>query len=82
MLAELESSAKGLLTSGKGPISWIGLRKTTGHLEAGDFDVLHGRGRKPVGTETVEEVTTAMVERVSSPIYSSARGRLVSRELR
>ncbi|GFW26092.1 uncharacterized protein TNCV_3308631 [Trichonephila clavipes] len=49
--------------------------------ETGNLDVLIGRGRKPVGTETGEEVTTAMVERASSSIFSSASGRSVSREL-
>ncbi|GFV75126.1 uncharacterized protein TNCV_3189791 [Trichonephila clavipes] len=43
--------------------------------------VLPGKGWKPVGTETVEEVATAVVERASSSIYSSARGRSVSCEL-
>ncbi|GFX49036.1 hypothetical protein TNCV_2798271 [Trichonephila clavipes] len=36
--------------------------------------VLSGRERKPSGTETVEEFTTAVFERVSSSIYSSAGG--------
>ncbi|GFX93724.1 hypothetical protein TNCV_1589011 [Trichonephila clavipes] len=45
------------------------------------LDVLPGRGRKPVGTESVEEVATAVVERASSSIYSSASGRLVSCDL-
>ncbi|GFX17300.1 hypothetical protein TNCV_3553071 [Trichonephila clavipes] len=31
--------------------------------ETGNLGVLPGRGRKLVGTETVEEVTTAMVEK-------------------
>ncbi|GFW65333.1 hypothetical protein TNCV_395991 [Trichonephila clavipes] len=41
-----------------------------------------GRGRKPVGTETVERVATAMVERASSSILSSANGRSVSRKFK
>ncbi|GFS95298.1 hypothetical protein TNCV_2631121 [Trichonephila clavipes] len=40
--------------------------------ETGTLNVLPGRGRKPVGTETATEVTTAMVETASSSIYSSA----------
>ncbi|GFX42478.1 neutral ceramidase 2 [Trichonephila clavipes] len=47
----------------------------------GDLGVLPGRGWKRFETETVEEVTTAVVERASSSIYSSASCRLVSREL-
>ncbi|GFU70535.1 hypothetical protein TNCV_2511911 [Trichonephila clavipes] len=38
--------------------------------ETGDFGVLPGRGLKPVGTETVEEVATAVVERTSSETSS------------
>ncbi|GFV97484.1 hypothetical protein TNCV_2039921 [Trichonephila clavipes] len=34
--------------------------------ETGDLGVLPGRGREPVGTENVEEVATAVVERASS----------------
>ncbi|GFU71699.1 hypothetical protein TNCV_3036391 [Trichonephila clavipes] len=49
--------------------------------EIGDLGVLPGRGRKPVGTETVEEVAIAAVESASSSIYSSASGQSVSREL-
>ncbi|GFW98884.1 hypothetical protein TNCV_4655111 [Trichonephila clavipes] len=37
--------------------------------ETGSLGVLPGRGRKPVGTETVEEVTTAMVERATSSLH-------------
>ncbi|GFU59386.1 transposable element tc3 transposase [Trichonephila clavipes] len=47
--------------------------------ETGNLDVLHGRGRKLVATETVEEVATAMVERASNSIFSSASGRSVTR---
>ncbi|GFX34802.1 uncharacterized protein TNCV_2327421 [Trichonephila clavipes] len=49
--------------------------------ETGNFGVLLGKGRRPVGIETVEVVATAMVERASSSIFSSASGRSVSREL-
>ncbi|GFV56749.1 uncharacterized protein TNCV_2539511 [Trichonephila clavipes] len=49
--------------------------------ETGNLGVLPGRGRKSVGTETVEEVATAMVERASSSIYSTASGRSASHEL-
>ncbi|GFT28089.1 hypothetical protein TNCV_644751 [Trichonephila clavipes] len=49
--------------------------------ETGGLDVLSGRGRKPVVTETVEEVTTVVIERASSTIYFSASSLSVSREL-
>ncbi|GFY15638.1 uncharacterized protein TNCV_1282861 [Trichonephila clavipes] len=49
--------------------------------ENGNLCVLPGRGQKLVGTETVEEIITAMVERASSSIYSSASGHSVSYEL-
>ncbi|GFV19737.1 uncharacterized protein TNCV_479631 [Trichonephila clavipes] len=66
----------------KGLISKIGLRKMIMKFEeTGNLGVLPRRGRKPVGTETVEEVATAIVERTSSSIYSSTNGRSVSREL-
>ncbi|GFW55574.1 hypothetical protein TNCV_119581 [Trichonephila clavipes] len=45
------------------------------------WGVLPRRGRKPVGTESVEEVATAVVERASSSIYSSAGGRSDLRDL-
>ncbi|GFW82089.1 hypothetical protein TNCV_1169981 [Trichonephila clavipes] len=62
----------------KGPISRIGSRKM--NLKFGDLGVLPGRGKKPVGIETVE-VATAVIERACSSIYSSASSRSVSREL-
>ncbi|GFW73837.1 hypothetical protein TNCV_1542911 [Trichonephila clavipes] len=49
--------------------------------KTGDLIVMPGRGWKPVATETVEEVATAVVERASISIYSSASGRSVSCEL-
>ncbi|GFX71950.1 hypothetical protein TNCV_1443721 [Trichonephila clavipes] len=49
--------------------------------ETGNSGVLPERGRKPVGTETGEEVATSMVERASSLIYFSESGRSMSREL-
>ncbi|GFT33932.1 hypothetical protein TNCV_4384081 [Trichonephila clavipes] len=41
--------------------------------ETGDLDV-PGRGRKPDRSESLEEVATAVIERASSYIYSSASG--------
>ncbi|GFW72372.1 hypothetical protein TNCV_704091 [Trichonephila clavipes] len=49
--------------------------------KTGNLGVLFGRGRKLAGTEFVEEVATAVGERTSSSIYSSANGRSVSRDL-
>ncbi|KFM69287.1 hypothetical protein X975_02108, partial [Stegodyphus mimosarum] len=49
--------------------------------ETRDLGVLSGNGRKPVANETIEEIATAVVERASSSLYSSASARLVSREL-
>ncbi|GFT84950.1 transposable element tc3 transposase [Trichonephila clavipes] len=51
--------------------------------QTGNLGVLPERGRKPVGTETVKEVTTAMVERASSSlsIYFSTNGRSISCKL-
>ncbi|GFT98664.1 hypothetical protein TNCV_1901441 [Trichonephila clavipes] len=43
--------------------------------ETGDLGVLPGRGQKPVGTETGEDVAAAVIERVSSSIPN---GRSVS----
>ncbi|GFX60800.1 hypothetical protein TNCV_4977761 [Trichonephila clavipes] len=60
----------------------IGLKKTIMKFEeTGDLGVLPGREGKLVGTETIKEVATAVVERTSSSIYSSASGRSESREL-
>ncbi|GFV83781.1 hypothetical protein TNCV_2555671 [Trichonephila clavipes] len=43
----------------KGPISKIDLRKMVMKFEdSGDLGVLPGRGRRPVGTETIEEVAS------------------------
>ncbi|GFW28799.1 hypothetical protein TNCV_201221 [Trichonephila clavipes] len=51
----------------KGPISRIDLKKMIMKFqETGDLGVLPGRGRKPVRTESVQEVATAVVERASS----------------
>ncbi|GFW59740.1 uncharacterized protein TNCV_4718321 [Trichonephila clavipes] len=62
----------------KGSTARIGLRKMIMKFEeTGNFFGCAARKR----TETVEEVATAMVERASSSIYSSASGRSVSREL-
>ncbi|GFU47307.1 hypothetical protein TNCV_3822941 [Trichonephila clavipes] len=49
--------------------------------ETGNLGVLPGRGRKQVGTETVEVVTTDTDEIVSSSIFSSGSGRSVPLEL-
>ncbi|GFX34871.1 hypothetical protein TNCV_2328111 [Trichonephila clavipes] len=49
--------------------------------ETGDLGVLPGRGRKPVETESVEEVATTVVERASSSIPPSASGRSASLDL-
>ncbi|GFT98651.1 hypothetical protein TNCV_3829431 [Trichonephila clavipes] len=69
----------GLKDLQKGPISRIDLRKTIMKFEeTGDLGVLPGRGQKPVGTETGEDVAAAVIERVSSSIPN---GRSVSREL-
>ncbi|GFV43933.1 hypothetical protein TNCV_492591 [Trichonephila clavipes] len=56
----------------KGPISKIGLKMIMKFEDNGNLGVLRGKGRKPIGTETVEEVATAVVERAFSSIYSSA----------
>ncbi|GFS70699.1 uncharacterized protein TNCV_520861 [Trichonephila clavipes] len=47
----------------------------------GDLSVMPERGRKSVGTESVEQIATAVIEIASSSIYSSASGRSMSREL-
>ncbi|GFX14932.1 hypothetical protein TNCV_1486731 [Trichonephila clavipes] len=66
----------------KAPYIRIYLRKMIMKFEeTGDLGVLPGRRRKLVGTESVEEVTTAVVERASSSLCSSASGRSVSHEL-
>ncbi|GFU39462.1 uncharacterized protein TNCV_5011201 [Trichonephila clavipes] len=66
----------------KGPISKIGFWKVIMKFEErGDLGVLPGRGPTTVGTETAEEVSSAVVEKVSSSIYSSASGPSVSCEL-
>ncbi|GFV64168.1 hypothetical protein TNCV_3206761 [Trichonephila clavipes] len=50
----------------------IGLKKMiTIFEEIVDLCVLPERGRKSVGTDTVEAVATAVVERTSGSIYSS-----------
>ncbi|GFX96588.1 uncharacterized protein TNCV_1442621 [Trichonephila clavipes] len=46
-----------------------------------DLGMLLGRGRKLDGTEIVEEITTAVAERASSSIYTSASGRSRERKL-
>ncbi|GFY33988.1 uncharacterized protein TNCV_4596961 [Trichonephila clavipes] len=57
------------------PISRIGLRKMIMKFEeTGNLGVLPGKGRKLFGTETVEEVAAAVVERASSSIYFLASG--------
>ncbi|GFW96191.1 hypothetical protein TNCV_571621 [Trichonephila clavipes] len=63
----------------KGAILRIGLRKMIKrNLKTGNFSVVlcsvSGRGWKPVRIETVEEVVTAVVEKASSSIHSSASG--------
>ncbi|GFT35458.1 hypothetical protein TNCV_922721 [Trichonephila clavipes] len=66
----------------KGPVSRIDLRKIIVKFEdTGDLDVLPKRGRKPVGTESVGEVATSVVENAPGSLYSSTSGRSVSREL-
>ncbi|GFS81052.1 hypothetical protein TNCV_1223401 [Trichonephila clavipes] len=49
--------------------------------ETGNLRVPPRRGRKLVSTESVKEVPTAVSERASTSIYSSASGRSVPREL-
>ncbi|GFV99756.1 uncharacterized protein TNCV_5081161 [Trichonephila clavipes] len=49
---------------------------------AGVLSVQPGRRKKPVGSETVEVVAFAVVERAFSSIYSAARVRPVTRELK
>ncbi|GFS62198.1 hypothetical protein TNCV_477241 [Trichonephila clavipes] len=59
----------------KGPVSRIGLRTMIMKFEeTRDLGVLPGRGWKPVGTESIEEVATTVIERACSFIYSSASG--------
>ncbi|GFX12789.1 putative DD41D transposase [Trichonephila clavipes] len=41
--------------------------------ETGNLCVLPGKGRKSVGTETAEEVATAVIERASSSLFTSAK---------
>ncbi|GFU19368.1 hypothetical protein TNCV_3032821 [Trichonephila clavipes] len=49
----------------RGPISRIGLKMIMKCEDTSDLGVLPGRRRKPVGTETFDEVAAAVVERAS-----------------
>ncbi|GFT48089.1 hypothetical protein TNCV_178591 [Trichonephila clavipes] len=78
LLAALGEYRRCLKDLQKGPISRIDLRKMIMKFkDSGDSGLLPGRGRKPVATETVQEVTTVLIERDSSFIYSSESGRSV-----
>ncbi|GFW68063.1 hypothetical protein TNCV_1618241 [Trichonephila clavipes] len=48
-------------------------------MKFGEFGVLPERGRKPVETETVEEVATAVAERASNFLYLSNQSISVTR---
>ncbi|GFV12499.1 hypothetical protein TNCV_1792781 [Trichonephila clavipes] len=63
----------------KGSILRIGLRKMIMKFEEiGVLGALPERGWKQVGTETVQQFATAVIETTCCSIYSSASGRLVS----
>ncbi|PSN43359.1 hypothetical protein C0J52_15565 [Blattella germanica] len=66
----------------RGPLSAVALKNMIRKFElTGDLGIAPGRGRRPVTTQIVEEVTVAMAENAGRNLRSSSSARAVSRQL-